>query len=118
MNQFTKGCDCIFVFCSNLRKMNVCWNNVYRKVFNTNMWESVKCILLLCGRLDFVHITVLRKLKFYNGLYRANYSVVKECFRNIRYDIRFRKLCLDYDVMIVRDCLRYDIYSKFKLCRL
>ena len=32
----------------------------------------------------------------------------------IRYDIRFRKLCLDYDVMIDRDCLRYDIYSKFK----
>jgi len=40
-------------------------------------------------------------------------------FRNIRYDIRFRKLCLDYDVMIDRDCLRYDIYSKFKsLCSL
>jgi len=32
----------------------------------------------------------------------------------IRYDIRFRKLCLDYDVMIDRDCLRYDVYSKFK----
>jgi len=42
-------------------------------------------------------------------------SVVKECFRNIRYDVRFRKLCLDYDVMIDHDCLRYDIYSKFKL---
>jgi len=68
---------------------------------------------------DFVHIAVLRKLKFYNGLYRANNSLVKECYRNIRYDIRFRKLCLDYDVMIDRDCLRYDIYSKFKsLCRL
>jgi len=68
--------------------------------------------------LDFVHIAVLRKLKFYNGLHRANNSVVKECFCNIRYDIRFRKLCLDHDV-IDRDCLRYDIYSKFKsLCRL
>ena len=82
--------------------MNVCWNNVYRKVFNMNIWESVKSIQLFCGRLDFVHIAVL---KFYNGLYRANNSVVKECFRNIRYDTRFRKLCLDYDVMIDRDCL-------------
>ena len=61
-----------------------------------------------------MHIAVLRKLKFYNGLYRANNSVVKECFRNIPYDIRFRKLSLDYDVMIDRDCLLYDIYSKFK----
>ena len=66
-----------------------------------------------------MHIAVFRKLKFYNGLYRANNTVVKKCFRNIGYDIRFRKLCLDYDVMIDRDCLRYDIYSRFKsLCRL
>ena len=54
-----------------------------------NIWESVKCIQFICGRLDFVHIAVRRKLKFYNALYRANNSVVKECFRNIRYDIRF-----------------------------
>jgi len=102
-----------------IEKMNVCWNNVYRKVFNMNIWESVKCIQLFCGRLDFVHIAVLRKRKFHNGLYRANNSVVNECFRNIRYDIRFGKLCLYYDVMIDRDCLRYDVYSKFKsLCRL
>ena len=77
-----------------------------------NIWESVKCIQVFCGRLDFEHTAVLRKLKFYNGLYQANNSVVKECFRSIRYDIRIRKLCLDYDVMIDRDCLRYDIYSK------
>jgi len=110
----TYGCDSIFVSYSNLRKMNVCWNNVYRKVFNMNILESVKCIQLFCGQLDFVHIVVLRKLKFYNGSYRASNSVVKECFHNIRYDIRFRKLCLDYDVMTDHDCLRYDIYSKFK----
>jgi len=105
----TYGCDGVFVSCSNLSKINVCWNNVYRKVFNNNIWESVKCIQLFCGRLDFGQIAVLRKHKFYNGLYRANNSVVKECFRNIQYDIRFRKFCLDYDVMIDRDCLRYDI---------
>jgi len=37
----TYGCDAIglFVSCSNLRKMNVCWNNVYRKVFNMNISE-------------------------------------------------------------------------------
>ena len=53
----TYGCDGIFVSCSNLRKMYVCWNNVYRKVFNMNIWESVKCTQLFCGRLDFVHIS-------------------------------------------------------------
>ena len=73
-----------FVSCSNLRKMNLCWNNVRRKVFNMNILESVKCIQLFCGR------------------------AVKECFRNIRYDVMFRKLCLDYDVMIDGDSV-YDI---------
>ena len=47
------------------------------------------------GRLDFVHkLTALhRKLKFLNGLYKTNSLVVKECFHNVRYDVRFRKLC-------------------------
>jgi len=113
----TYGCDGIFVSCSNIRKMNV--YNVYRKVFNMNIWELVECIQLFCGRLDFVHVAVLRKLKFYISLYRANNSVVKECFCSIWFDIRFQKLCLDYVVMIDSDCLRYDIYSKFRsLCRL
>ena len=39
---------------------------------------SAKCIQLFCGRLDFVHIAVLRKLKFYNGLYQCFF--VKEYF--------------------------------------
>ena len=44
---------------------------------------------------------------------------MKECFRNVPYDIRFRKLCQDCDVLVDSDCWRYDIYSKFQsLCRL
>ena len=75
------------------------------------LWQTGFC-WILCILPYFV------KVKFYNGLHRANNSVVKECFCNIRYDIRFRKLCLDHDV-IDRDCLRYDISSKFKsVCRL
>ena len=77
----TYGCDGIFVSCSNIRKMYV--YNVYRKVFNMNIWELVECIQLFCSRLDFVNVAVLRKLKFYNGLYRASNSVVKECFCSI-----------------------------------
>ena len=39
-----------------------------------NMWESVKSIQFLCGRLDIVHTALHRKLKFLNGLYtRAHY---------------------------------------------
>ena len=55
----------------------------YRKVFNMNMWESVKSIQFLCGRLDFVHTALHRKLKFLNGLYKTNSLIVKECCRNV-----------------------------------
>jgi len=82
-----------------------------------NMWESVKSVQFLCGRLDFVHTA--RKLKFVNGLYKTNSLVVKECFRHVQCDNRFRKLCQDCDVVVDSDCLRYDIYSKFQsLCKL
>jgi len=43
--------------------------------------------------------------------------VIKECFRYVRYDAKFKKLCEDCDVLIDNGCLRFDIYSKFKsLC--
>ena len=75
------------------------------------MWESVKSIQFLCGRLDFVHTALHRKLKFLNGLFKTNSLVVKECFRNVRCDVRFRKLRQDCDVVVDSDCLRYDIIS-------
>jgi len=30
-----------------LKEMNVCWNGVYRKIFKSYKWESVKCFI--CG---------------------------------------------------------------------
>ena len=53
------------------------------------------------------------KLKFLNGLYKTNRLVMKECFRFVQYDDKFRKLCKDYDVVVDTDCLHYDIYSTF-----
>ena len=29
---------------TDLNKLNVCWNNVYRKIFGMHRWESVKCV--------------------------------------------------------------------------
>jgi len=41
---FTYNCVGLFLSNDQLRKLNVCWTNVYRKVFAMNKWESVKCI--------------------------------------------------------------------------
>jgi len=113
----TYGCDGISISRTNMQKMNVCWNNVFRKIFSMNVWESVKCVQLLCGTLDFIHIAFQHKLKFLNGLYKASSLVIKECFRYVPYGAKFWKLCEDCDVLIDNGCLRFDIYSKFKsLC--
>jgi len=99
--------------------MNVCWNNVYKKVFKMKMWESVKCLQFFCGMLNFVHAVLDRKFKLLNGLFKTNCLVMKECFRYVQYDAKFRKLCKENDVVVDSDCLRYDIYSTFKsLCSL
>jgi len=33
-------------------ELNVCWNNVIRKLFNYNKWESVKSVLFHIDRLN------------------------------------------------------------------
>ena len=36
-------------------ELNVCWNNVFRRIFNYNKWESVKAVILGLGRLQAPH---------------------------------------------------------------
>jgi len=52
----TYGCDGLIAPHSYLNKLNVCWNNVYRKIFGMNKWETVKCVQMFCERLDFIRI--------------------------------------------------------------
>ena len=57
------GCDVVNPSKRQLNQLNVCWNDVYRKVFRMHRWESVKEIQWFCDRLDFKHIIDKRKLK-------------------------------------------------------
>ena len=59
------GCDVVNPSIQQLNQLNVCWNNVYRKIFGMHQWESVKEIQWFCDRLDFKHIVDKRKLKFF-----------------------------------------------------
>ena len=42
----TCGLNCVFVPCTQLKKLNVGWNNVHRRIFGMNVWESVKLVQL------------------------------------------------------------------------
>jgi len=46
-------------------QLNTCWNSDIRKLFGYNKWESVSAVLLGLGRVDFKHLVMLRKVKFY-----------------------------------------------------
>ena len=50
------GCDGLLASHSYLNELNVCWNDVYRKIFGMNKWETVKCVQMFCERLDFIRI--------------------------------------------------------------
>jgi len=38
---------------TTIRKLNVCWNSVYRKIFSYKPWESVSEVMIIGGRRRF-----------------------------------------------------------------
>ena len=46
----------MFLASSQLRKLNVIWNCVYRRLFGYHKWESAKAFQLICKHDDFEHI--------------------------------------------------------------
>jgi len=54
-----------------LDELNVCWNNVIRKLFNCNKWESVKSVLFHIDRLNITHLIMMRKNNIYRNLHSS-----------------------------------------------
>jgi len=52
-----------------LDELNVCWNNVIRKLFNYNKWESVKFVLFHIDCLNVTHLITMRKINFYHNMH-------------------------------------------------
>ena len=53
-----------------LDELNVCWNNVFRKIFGYRRSESVKHVVIYAlGRVYFKYLLLLHTVKFYKRLY-------------------------------------------------
>jgi len=91
-----------------IRKMNVCWYNIYRHIFNFHRWESVKVLQLMCERLDLTHILDKIKLKFYNRLYKCDNDVLHYCLFISKYCKNVINLFNKYDA-IVGDVIETDV---------
>ena len=61
-------------------ELNVCWNNVFRKLFGYYKWESVKAVILGLGRLNVNYLIIIRKIRFYRRLYLNKASFMFSVF--------------------------------------
>ena len=52
-----------------INELNACWNNVISRIVGYHRWEFVKAVIYELGRLNVTYEIIVRKLKFYKGLY-------------------------------------------------
>jgi len=70
-------------------ELSVCWNNLFRRIFNMHKWESVKVIQYYCGSLDFTRLCDLRRLRFLHKISVCQNTALKECFYRTGVDYLF-----------------------------
>jgi len=72
-----------------LRELNTCWNMIYRRIFNSNKWESVKLFIFGLGRLDSIHLRAITCLKFVKSISLLSNSVLMCMFSIITLNLTF-----------------------------
>jgi len=91
-------------------ELSVCWNNLFRRIFNMHKWESVKALQYYCGSLDFTRLCDLRRLRFLHKISVCQNVALKECFcRTVDY------LCYEYNVnsSLSLSVINHSVSSKF-----
>jgi len=61
-------------------ELSVCWNNLFRRIFNMHKWESVKEIQFFCGSLAVTRLSDLQRLRFPCKMPGCQNVILKECF--------------------------------------
>ena len=69
------GCEVWCINPSEIYKLNVIWNNVYRKIFNCCWRESVRPLLYFCHMMPLTYIIHQRCILFWRKL-QASSSVL------------------------------------------
>ena len=70
----------IFLKPKQLSELKVCWNSIYRKIFNFSRREAVGLFIFELGRLDLPHVILMRRVSFYNHLSVTNSSTLHNLF--------------------------------------
>jgi len=109
----TYNCAGLYLNKEQLRKLNVCWNNVYRKIFGMKKWESVKCLQYLCGRLDLYHVVYKMQLKFLEDVHNCNNTVLLSCSKYFLCNCAMIELCNNLNVVVGYCNVNRCVYDSF-----
>ena len=63
-----------------VNELNICWNNVIRRLFGYHKWESVSALLLSLGRLSVRYLLMLRKVMFYIRIFYSHNAFIHNLF--------------------------------------
>ena len=98
---------------TQLNTMNACWNNVYRKIFGFNLWNSVKQFICGLGNLDFISLRNLAMLQMYKSMFKSDNSVVRLLMQLYSVSDEFRLTCVKLEInrpiSMLRNNSRHDI---------
>jgi len=84
-----------------VKELNVCWNNVIRRVFGYHKWESVSALLLSLERLNVGYLIMLRKVTFYRRFFIVPTLLFVICF------------CRFYTVITMKNMLKTVFNCRF-----
>ena len=111
------GLEGISLTAQQIQCFNVCWNNVYRRIFGYRQWESVKQIMWYMGRLDFVRLYEMRRFSFIKKIVSSHNSVIQATVLHSITEADIITLELKYGISLEmsKSNIRQCFYDAFKL---
>ena len=77
---------------TQVKALNVCWNDVFRKIFKFNRWESVSQFIDGLGYLNFTYLWYLSAIKLLKGLRTSNNLLLRSVFNCFVHGTECKKL--------------------------
>jgi hypothetical protein len=84
----------------SVHSFNVCWNMMFRRIFNFNKWESVSLFIAGIGRLNFTYLYQWLQFKMLKKFLLHSAFVVKHLLQCYLIESDFIEMCHRYDISL------------------
>jgi len=104
---------------SDKYKLNVAWNNCFRRIFNFFWRESVKPLLFYCNTMPLMSIADQRRLTFLRNIACSTSFILSTLGRLCDYDFRSLAAVYNINCVHVSNSYRYiksAVWSSFAEC--